>query len=123
MAGTNTPSETEARNLESDAQASGQGNKRSGGSWNRTGQKGGQTSITMYNFEGAKTEIGAVLGLKHERMKNKVIFDDFMEKFVTYLTSNMTGAKDVVKMITDRDDMLDRIDEDMPDDLTAEESL
>ena len=121
MATTNTPSELEAKAAESETTVAGQTSRKTGGSWNRGGQKG-QMSAVMYGFEGAKTEIGAVLGLKHEKMKHKVIFDDFIDKFTTYLTSNMTGARDVVKTILDRDDVMKRIDKDIPSDLTDEEA-
>ena len=47
----------------------------------------------MYGFEGAKSEIGAVMGLNHERMKCKVIFDDFVEKVVTYLYFEFDRSK------------------------------
>ena len=53
-------------------------------------------STISYNFEGAKAEIGVVLGLKDEQIKLKVMFDDFVETFTNYLTSNITGARDVV---------------------------
>ena len=74
-----------------------------------------------YNFEGAKSEIGAVLGMRHEKMKLKVMYDVFVETFTNYLTSNMTGAKDIVKTIVDGDDMLARTNEEEPVDLTEEE--
>ena len=103
-------------------QASGGGEqKKTGSGWNKTGTRG-QMTATSYNFEGAKAEIGVVLGLKHEKMKSKVMFDDFVETFTNYLTSNMTGARDVVRTITERDDALERIDKEMPVDLTAEEA-
>ena len=107
--------------MENDSTVAGQTSKKSVGPWNRGGQKV-QASTVMYVFKGAKTEIGAVLGLKHKRMKYKVIFDDFIDKFITYLTSNMTGARDVVKTIMDRDDLMARIDEDEPTDLTEEQA-
>ena len=48
-------------------QASGGGDqKKTGSSWSKAGSKG-QMSTISYNFEGAKKEIGVVLGLKHER--------------------------------------------------------
>ena len=46
--------------------------KKSGGSASKGGARG-QMNTASYNFEGAKPEIGVVLGLKHERMKSKVI--------------------------------------------------
>ena len=95
--------------------------KKSGGSGSK-GSARGQMNTASYNFEGAKPEIGVVLGLKHERMKSKVMFDDFVETFTNYLTSNMTGARDVVRTITERDDTLERIDGDIPIDLTDEEA-
>ena len=82
MATTNTPSVLETKAVENDLTVAGQTSKKSGGSCNRGGQKV-QASTVMYGFEGAKTEIGAVLGLKHERMKYKVIFDDFIDKFIS----------------------------------------
>ena len=93
--------------------------KKTGNSWGKNAKA--QTSAVSYGFEGAKAEIGAVLGMRHERMKLKVMFDEFVEKFTNYLTSNMTGARDVVKTVTDRDDALERIDVDEPVDLTEEE--
>ena len=77
MATTNTPSELIGKVAESETLVGGQTSKKTGASWNRGGQRG-QSSAVMYGFEGAKTEIGAVLGLKHEKMKHKVIFDDFL---------------------------------------------
>ena len=50
------------------------------------------------------------------------MFDEFIEKFIVYLTANMNGAKDVVKTIVESDDTLKRIDKDEPKDLRAEES-
>ena len=117
----NTPSESIGKTTESEALPGGQATKKTGASWNRGAQRG-QSSAVIYSFEGTKTEIGAVLGLKHEKMKHKVIFDDFIEKFTNYLTSNMTGARDVVKTILDRDNMMERIDEDITEDLTLEEA-
>ena len=58
----------------------------------------------------------------HEKMKYKIVFEVFIEKFIIYLTANMTGSKDVVKTILDRDNTLDRIANDIPKDLTAEEA-
>ena len=95
--------------------------KKGNSPWNKGGARQ-QMSSALYSFEGAKAEIGAVLGRKHEKMKNKVMYDDFIEKWTNYLTSNMTGARDVVKTIIDRDDMDTRIDEDEPVDLTEEEA-
>ena len=31
--------------------------------------------------------------MKHEKMRYKLVFDEFIEKFIIYLTTNMTGAK------------------------------
>ena len=53
--------------------------RKSENSWNK-GSSRTQISSALYNFEGLKAEIGGVLGLKHEKMKNKVIFDDFIDK-------------------------------------------
>ena len=80
MATTNTLSDLEAKGIENDSTATVQTNRKSGGSWNRGGMKG-QTSTVMYGFEGAKAETGTVLRLKHEKMKYKVMFDDFIDKF------------------------------------------
>ena len=52
--------------------------RKSGNSWGRNAKA--QTSSVAYNFEGAKTEIGAVLGMRHERMKLKVMYDEFIER-------------------------------------------
>ena len=60
--------------------------------------------------------------MRHERMKHKLVYEEFIEKFVVYLTANMTGAKDVIKTVIDRDDTLKRIDKDEPKDLTTEEA-
>ena len=76
----------------------------------------------QYKHLCAKAEIGVILGMKHERMKLKVMFDDFVETFTNYLTSNMTGAKDVVRAITNHDDMMRRIDQEEPVDLTKKEA-
>ena len=70
--------------------------------------QGNITSVS-FNFKGGKPEIGVVLGLKHEKIKMKGTYDDFIEKFLVYLTSNMTGLKDIVKTIEDKDDMIKRI--------------
>ena len=51
-----------------------------------------------------------------------MVFDEFIEKFVIYLTANMTGAKDIIKTIQERDDTFKRIDKDGPKDLTTEEA-
>ena len=96
----------------------GEQNTKGGDSWNRRTQV---TSVA-YNFEGAKIEIGGVLGMRHEKMKHKLVFDEFVEKFVVYLTANMTGAKDVIKTVLDRDDTLKRIDKEEPKDLTDVEA-
>ena len=116
----NTPSVSDVKGAEGDVAETGQSSKKPGASWNKGGTRS-QISAVMYGFEGAKSEIGGVLGLKHEKMKYKVIFDNFIEKFTTYLTSNLTGARDVVKTIIDKDDMMKRIEKEMPEDLTEEE--
>ena len=117
----NTPSFSDAKGAEVDVAVTGQSNKKPGAPWNKGGTKS-QISTVMYGFEGAKSEIGAVLGLKHEKMKCKVTYDDFIEKFTTYLTSNLTGARDVVKTIIDKDNVMERIEKEMPEDLTVEEA-
>ena len=98
-----------------DKMAEDQQGRKNGDNWSRRGQ----VSSVTYNFEGAKSEIGGVLGMRHEKMKNKVVFDDFIEKFVIYLTANMTGARDVIKTVLDRDDTMARIDKDEPKDLST----
>ena len=120
MSGQNTTSEIDSKMGENDGTTTSQGNKKTTSAWSRGNTKGQISSVT-YGFEGAKAEIGAVLGLKHEKMKLKAMFDDFIEKLTTYLTSNMTGARDVVKTIIDRDDVMARIDLDEAVDLTEEE--
>ena len=101
-----------------DRAAENQQERKGAENWSRRGQ----VSSVVYNFEGAKSEIGGVLGMRHEKMKNKVVFDEFIEKFVIYLTANMTGAKDVIKTVLDRDDTFKRIDVDMPKDLSDQDA-
>ena len=60
-------------------------NKKSGGLWSKGNAKI-HIYLVVYNFEGAKTEIGAVLDPKYEKIKHKVIFNDFIDKFTYYLT-------------------------------------
>ena len=48
------------------------------------------------SWEGAKPEIGVVLGLKCEKLTHKVTFDVFIEKVVTYVLSEFKNAKDIL---------------------------
>ena len=60
------------------------------------------------NWQGAKTEIGVVLGLKTERLTYKRTFEVFKDKLATYVLSEFTNAKDVLptikKMVDPRND-------------------
>ena len=119
MSAINTNVLTDSPGMQGDASKGSDEVKKTASGWNKDSRM--STSSVSYNFEGAKPEVGAVLGLRHEKIKVKVMYDVFIEKFVNYLTSNITGAKDVVKMIVDGDDMLKRIDKEEPIDLTEDE--
>ena len=48
---------------------------------------------------GAKSEIGAVLGLKMEKLNHKATFEVFREKMCTYILSEFTNPKDILSII------------------------
>jgi hypothetical protein len=100
----------------------------------RTGQDGGnrlntnrdRRALTIgsddKDWEGAKPEVGAVLGLKTEKITKKVTFEVFREKLATYVLSEFNNPKDVlpaVKRMTDP--MVDFKAKQAPKDLTDDE--
>ena len=59
----------------------------------------------LNSFEGSIPEVGAVLGLKYERLKKKATsFESFLEKTSTYIISNLkdgADTKSIFKTMTD----------------------
>ena len=53
------------------------------------------------NFEGKTKDIGAVLGLKTERLTHKVPFDTFREKLAEYVLKELTNARHVIPLVED----------------------
>ena len=56
------------------------------------------------SWEGAKPEVGAVLGLKSERLNNKVTFEVFREKLAIHVLSEFRNGRDIlpaIKKMTD----------------------
>ena len=66
-------------------------------------------------FEGKTKEIGAVLGLKNERMTHKVSFDTFREKLADYVLKEFTQARHVIVLVEEmKDPMKDFVDNNKP---------
>ena len=69
------------------------------GNANGRPSRGGKSIITHTNpsaFEGANSEIGAVLGLRHEKFKHKApSYENFLEKISTYAISNFKDGGDL----------------------------
>ena len=73
----------------------------SGANGNANGRppRGGNSTITHTNpntFEGANSDIGAVLGLRHEKFKHKdPSYENFLEKISTYVISTSKDGGDL----------------------------
>lgn len=46
------------------------------------------------NYEGDTPEVGGILALKKEKIKNKLTFNAFREKFTTYVNKELIHAID-----------------------------
>ena len=53
------------------------------------------------NFEGKTKDVGAVLGLKHERLAHKVPFEFFRERLADYVLKECTHARHVISLVED----------------------
>jgi hypothetical protein len=74
------------------------------------------------NWQGAKTDIGVVLGLRTERLTYRRTFEVFKEKLVTYVLSEFTNAKDVLPVIKKMSDpMIDFKRNNAPAELSEED--
>ena len=63
-----TPADPKTSSIQ-DKTAEDQQGRKGSENWSRRGQ----LSLVAYNFEGAQSEIGGVLGMRHEKIKNKVV--------------------------------------------------
>ena len=85
----------------------------------------GNTTVVSSNdvsWEGTKPEIGAVLGLKAERLKYKASFEVFRQKLINYVLREFTNPKDILPAVKKFENPLDNFTlKHKPTDLTAEE--
>ena len=51
------------------------------------------------DFEGANPEVGAVLGLKSEKITKKIPFNQFREKLVEHIKSTFTHSRDIACVV------------------------
>ena len=71
-----------------------------------------------------KLVLGAVLGLKVEKLSKKFSFEVFREKAKTYILSDFKNPKDVLPIITKMvDPMGDFNKSNAPDELTEEKKI
>ena len=58
-------------------------------------------------FEGDTPKIGAVIGLKSEKISAKVQFDTFREKEGDFVLQDMTNSMDIVAYVRDLEDLME----------------
>jgi hypothetical protein len=91
-------------------------------------QKNNRRSVGMFfegqhpSFEGDTPEVGAVLGLKKEKLHKKVTFDVFKEKLETYILRKFKEANDVMCAVRELKCPMQDIDSEEPKDLSEEDS-
>jgi hypothetical protein len=72
------------------------------------------------NFEGAEPGVGAVLGLRYEKIDKKVTYEVFREKMSNYIERTMKYGDDVVCLIKDYEDPIESFEmNNMPEELSA----
>ena len=59
-------------------------------------------------YEGAIKEIGAIMGLKHEKLDKKVHFQIFIDKVSNYIYSSVTNGGDLIPLFSDLEDPIDQ---------------
>ena len=59
-------------------------------------------------YEGAIKEIGAIMGLKHEKLDKKVHFQIFTDKVSNYIYSSVTNGGDLIPLFSDLEDPIDQ---------------
>ena len=76
--------------------ASATGNSNNTSANSRTSRNNNVTHTNPSSFDGATSEIGAVLGLRHEKFKMKATsFENFLDKVSTYVISNLKDGGDL----------------------------
>jgi len=130
--GGTTPPPTDAGDTNGSPQqqqnAGGQRNndRRNGNNNRRRGGGRGQNvqvNAAIRDFVGDTSDIGAVLGLRNEKISKKVPFDMFREKLANYVIRTLTHPDDVVKIVRKMEDPATGFEkEHMPKDLTDEEA-
>jgi hypothetical protein len=74
------------------------------------------------NFEGAEPGVGAVLGLRYEKIDKKVTFEIFREKMSNYIERTMKYGDDVACIIKSYEDPLESFEtNNMPSELSEED--
>ena len=103
---------------ENNNNGSGRGNNNN----RRTDNRRNLFNANERTWEGDKTEIGAVLGLRTEHLDKKVSFRVFIEKMIEYVLREVRDASDVLPVLTKREDPV-RIfrTNNMPTELSDEE--
>ena len=71
----------------------------------------------LRDFEGKNSIVGAVLGLKLEKIDKKLPFDAFQEKMSNFIVVEMAGGIDVVPIIKRMVDPRTILDRKAPEDL------
>ena len=85
---------------DADSPSTSSGSNASNSNSNGTGRALRNTNSLVHtnpnNFEGATSDIGAVLGLRHEKFKHKAAsYESFLEKVSTYAISNIKDYGDL----------------------------
>ena len=72
------------------------------------------------DWEGTKKELGVILTLRSEKLKNKVTYDVFTDRLATYIVTDVEGGNLLVKAITHHTNPLRDFTE--PEDLNGEDA-
>ena len=86
-----TPNHTGSRN-----QRNNNSNNNQRNTTTNNNQINGVVHTNPHNYEGANTDVGAVIGLRHEKFKKKApSFESFLETLSTYVVSTLKDGSDM----------------------------
>ena len=109
-----TPKQTQGNGLDSNETQSSNGSRRNNNRGGRNNNNQQRILNESKDWKGLTEEVGAIVGLKREKLTHKKTYDEFCEKLLNYVTATFTKGNDLHCVIKENKCPIKNIEDEVP---------